>query len=230
MEVWRDASLDWLRQHVIHTYRQGGGSRPDVNLIDKDGQKAVLKDHNACDRGFRLIIGPLLVWREAKALVRLREINGIPNLYATPDARSLLMEHLPGKQIGDCERNLAWGDFFNNFERLLQEMHTLGVAHCDLRNPGNVLVREDNQPAIVDFVSCVFRGPKWNILSRWIFDKFSQADRDALAKLKKRVAPELLTSYEERVLFAPTRLERVARTVGTSIRNLGRWLFTRHTR
>ena len=227
MDDWCEISRDRLRQHVIHSYRQGGGSRPDVLLIQIDGREAVLKDHNACDLGFAKLIGPLLVSREAKALRRLDQIPGTPKLYTTPDSRSLLMEHMPGKPLGDYGENPAWDRFFADFQRLLEEVHANGVAHCDLRSPNNALICESNRPAIVDFVSCVFRGRRWNILSRWLFDQFAQADRNALVKLKKGVAPNLLTPKEKRLLNERTLLERTARWVGASFRNLSRWLLTK---
>ncbi len=227
MDNWCEISHDRLRQHATRSYRQGGGSRPDVLLIDIDGRKAVLKDHNACDQGFGQLLGPLLVSREAKALRRLDQIAGIPKLYATPNSRSLLMEHLPGEPLGQFGDNPAWEQFFIDFERLLREVHASGVAHCDLRSPENALICESNQPAIVDFVSCVFRGRRWNIISRWLFEQFSRADRGALIKLKKGVAPDLLTPEEERLLHEQTMLECAARWVGASFRNVSRWLLTK---
>lgn len=230
MDSWREISHDQLRQHVIHRYRQGGGSRPDVLLIEIDGRKAVLKDHNACDRGFGKLLGPLLVSREAKALRRLDQVAGTPTLYATPDSRSLLMEHLPGKPLGQFGDNPAWEQFFLDFERLLHEVHANGVAHCDLRSPDNALICASNRPAMVDFVSCVFRGRRWNIVSRWLFDQFSRADRGALIKLKKGVAPDLLTPQEERLLQEQTMLERAARWLGAGFRNLSRRLLTKRAK
>ncbi len=228
MDDWRVIPHDRLRQHVIHTYRKGGGSRADVLLIDIDGHKAVLKDHNASDVGFGKLLGPLLVSREARALRRLDRISGTPRLYATPDSRSLLMEHMPGKPLGQFGDNPAWEKFFVKFECLLREVHANGVAHCDLRSPDNALICAPNQPAIVDFVACVFRGRRWNIISRWLFDQFSRADRNALIKLKKGVAPDLLTAEEERLLTERTALERIARVLGAGFRNLSRRLLTKN--
>jgi serine/threonine protein kinase len=230
MEGWGGVSRERLRQNVVHSFRRGGGSRPDVLLIDIGGRKAVLKDHNACDQGFGRLLGPLLAWREARALRRLDRIAGTPRLYSIPDSRSLLMEHMRCKPLGEFDGDPAWEAFFIDFERLLQEVHASGVAHCDLRSPNNALICEGNRPAIVDFVSCVFRGRRWNIFSRWLFDQFSRADRDALIKLKKGVAPDLLTAAEERSLHEHTTLERTARRLGAGFRNLSRRLLTKDAR
>ncbi len=226
MTEWCDMSRKQLRQHVVRSFRQGSGSRPDVLLIDIDGAKAVLKDHNACDRGFGKLLGPLLASREAKALRRLETVAGTPKLYATPDTRSLLMEYLPGKPLGQFGDNPAWEEFFEDFEGLLREVHAMGVAHCDLRSPDNAMICAPNRPVMVDFVSSVFRGRRWNLISRWLFDQFSRADRGALFKLKKGVAPHLLTPEERRLMDEQTALERVARRLGAGLRNLSRRLLT----
>ena len=92
-------SLQRLREHAVQRYRQGGRSRPDVLVIDIDGDQAVLKDHNQCDRWFATLLGPLLVWREQRALKRVAELEGIPRFYRCVGSRALLMEHLPGVPI-----------------------------------------------------------------------------------------------------------------------------------
>ncbi len=227
MERWAEISRAELRAHAAHRFRAGGGSRPDVLLIDVDGQRAVLKDHNACDSRFGRILGPLLTWREAKALRKLDGIAGVPRLYTTPDRRSVLMEYLPGEQLGRGPLNAAGEDFFRRFHALLQAVHARGVAHCDLRSPNNTLIDEQGRPAIVDFVSCVFRGRRWNFAANWLFDQFRLVDVGAEAKLKKLVAPELLTAEEARTLQGRTAIDRAARWLGGGIRRLSRRWLTR---
>lgn len=222
-------SRERLRSYTVRTYRAGGGSRPDVLLINVEGTLAVMKDHNASDRGFGKMLGPLLSWREARALRQLKGVTGIPALYARPDKRSLLVEYFAGEPLGNAE-HADWCVFFSALEALLRKMHAQGVAHCDLRSPNNVLVRDDGMPAVVDFVSCVFRGSTWNLASRWLFEQFRAADIRALGKLKTHVAAELLTARELRTLNERSRLERVARWIGANIRQLSRRVFTKGAR
>ena len=65
---WNAYNLEQLREYATTSYREGGGSRPDVLLIEINGHQAVLKDHNQMDPKFAFWIGKLLVWRELKAL------------------------------------------------------------------------------------------------------------------------------------------------------------------
>jgi hypothetical protein len=81
----------------------------------------------------------------------------------------------------------------------------------------------------VDFAAHFRRGRSWNPVSRWMYVKFCEADRVAVARLKKSHAPELLSEPEQQALARDrkTWLERGARIIGKSVRNLSRWLLTK---
>ena len=235
--------LGELRSRVVETYRSGGGTRPDVLRLRLDGDCAVLKDHGACDRWFALLIGPLLTSREARALKRLADVPGVPRLLSRPGRRALLMEAAEAEPIpagpgehhrrggqplrDDVAPGVTWEQYFSRLQRLVAACHERGVAHCDLRSPGNTLVDARGNPWLVDFVACVFRGSSWNPLSAWIFSRFARADRDAVAQLKSRIDPSLLSDAERAVFERDTRADRLARRLGSGARELSRLLFTR---
>lgn len=220
-------TLPELRRAAIRTFRQGRGSRPDVLLIEHHGTHAVLKDHGACDPWFGRILGPLLAWRECRGLDRLGDLRGVPRVLARPDRRSLLLEYLPAEPILRAGDDVDWAQFFPRLERLIDAVHERGVAHCDLRSPNNTLITASGEPVIVDFVACVRRGRRWNRPWAWVFDSFCAADRAAVAKLKRHVAPGLLNADERRQLGQQGGLERAARRVGGTVRSLSRRWFTR---
>lgn len=225
----RDPSLVELRQTVNKVYRQGGGSRPDVLLVQHGQGKAVLKDHGACDPWFAKVLGPVLTWREARALTRLHGIRGVPELLGRPSPRSLLLEYLSATQLSDKENGKTdWGDFFQRLELLLDDIHERGVAHCDLRSPFNTLIDAEGRPVIVDFVASVSRGRPWNLVANWVFQRFARADKEALTKLKKSVASELVSEREQAQYLTRSRSEQLMRWVGAQVRYLSRRLFTRN--
>ena len=220
-------SLTELRQNELKVFRRGSGSRPDVLLVDIDGFQAVLKDHNACDPWFARILGPLLAAREARALSRLHDMNGVPELLQRPDARSLLLQYLPVSQLSDRRNeHTNWVKFFERLQALLTEMHERGVAHCDLRSPFNTLIDDNGKPVVVDFVASVTKGRPWNFPANWVFNRFVEVDKTALIKLKKAVAPELISDHENERFSSSTNLEHLARWFGTQVRSLSRKLFT----
>ena len=219
-------TLAHIRAGTVRSFRQGGGSRPDVLLIRHGDGLAVLKDHNACDPAFARLIGPLLAWREGRALETLSGLAGIPHLLDRPDSRSLLMEYLDAEPAIRRITPVAWPEYFDALETLVERMHERGVAHCDLRSPPNMLVDAAGRPYLVDFVACVFRGRRWNLPARWLFERFREVDRAGMAKLKSRVAPDLLTLGERARLEHKSVFARVLRWSGARVRDLSRRLLT----
>ena len=227
MPDWDKYSLAELRKQATTSYRQAHGSRPDVLLIEIDDEQVVLKDFSHSDRGFRHLIGPLLVFREVRSLKRLNGLTGIPRLIRRVNRYAFLTEAIdatPASQLRNCDCPQS---FFDNLHGLLDSMHARGVAHGDLRSSGNTLIDKQQQPWLVDFVASVHRGSRWNLPARWIFSQFVKVDHSAVLKLKKRLSPNLLTSEENAILNDPHGLiEKLARQTGKGTRKLTRQLFT----
>lgn len=215
---WSNYTLEQLRAHATQTFREGGGSRPDVLLIEIEDEKAVLKDQSSADKTFALLIGPLLNWRECKALTKLRDVRCVPNLLCKPTSRSFLMTYHESEQITRLNNvKPDWPDFFDKLETAIAEIHQAGVAHNDLRNPTNTLVTLNGDPVLVDLVACFCRGRSWNLPNRWIFNKFTQVDLSAVTKIKSKVAIGLITDKD-------VIAEDIAGRPGMAIRGIGQWI------
>ena len=216
--IWSNYSLEQLREHAIQSFREGGGSRPDVLLIEINGQRAVLKDQSAADKLFAFLIGPLLNWRECKALKKLAALDCIPDLLHVPSSRSFLMSYHESEQVTRLDKfTPQWPEFFEKWQQAIKEVHQAGVAHNDLRNPTNTLVTPNGDPILVDLVACFCQGPRWNRPNQWLFAKFCQVDLSALTKIKKRVAPELLNDSD-------IKPEDIAGNIGMAAKGLGQWV------
>lgn len=225
---WQQYSLAQLREHAVDSFRQGGGSRPDVLLVCIDGHYAVLKDQNGADKWFAKLIGPILTWRECKALNKLSELECVPDLLHRPDARSFLMSYHPSEPITRLKKiEPDWPDFFQKMSDAIQQIHQAGVAHNDLRNHTNTLVTHDGKIILVDLVACFCQGANWNFINQWLFNKFCQVDRSAITKLKSRVAPELITDDDVVAEKIAGKAGMAARSLGQSIRKLSRLIFTK---
>ena len=220
------SSLAALRSETIQAMRRGSGSRPDVLRVRYGDGQAILKDQNGCDPAFARVIGPLLAYREARALRRLRPLAGVPELLGRPDRRSVLMEYLPATPIANASHS-DWAAFFHALGRLLNEMHALGIAHGDLRSPNNTLVDESGNPVLVDFVASVARGGWWNLPAFWTFTMFCRIDRKAVVKLKSIMAPDLVGKDQQHLLEHTSALHRALRRLGMAIRDATRKVFTR---
>jgi predicted Ser/Thr protein kinase len=231
MASLQDLSLQELCAHATKTYRQGGGSRPEVMLIRLNGEEAVLKDFSKSDPWFRRVVGPLSVRREVRALKQLDGARGVPRLLRRVSRDALLLEYIPGTSVSEVPPGGLTPQFFERFYRLVDRLHEHGVAHCDLRSQGNILVGADGEPHVVDFAANFRRPRSWNFAAGWMYAKLCEADRVAVARLKKTHAPELLTEAEKFSLARDrkTWLERTARFIGKSVRNISRWLLTKRT-
>ncbi|MDH3515079.1 MAG: hypothetical protein OEM83_09470, partial [Gammaproteobacteria bacterium] len=142
---------------------------------------------------------------------------------------ALLLEYIPGTSAREVPPGGLTPQFFERFYRLVERLHEFGVAHCDLRSRGNILVGADGEPHAVDFTAHFRRPRSWNLPARWMYARFCEADRVAVARLKKTHAPQLLTDAEKYSLTRDrkTWLERSARFIGKSVRNVSRWLLTK---
>jgi RIO-like serine/threonine protein kinase len=215
-----------LRLHTVQTYRAGEGTRPEVALVRVGGEQAVLKDFSRSAVWFGRVLGPLLAYREARALTLLAGISGIPRLIRKVGARALLIEHIEGVPARAMPPGSVTPELFNKLEELVLAIHEHGVAHCDLRSGGNVVVNSLGQPYLVDFVAHTVRGtPLWN----WAFRRFCQADLVAVVRLKKRLAPALMSADDEHRLLVDRNamLPRTARMIGKSVRHISRVVFAR---
>ncbi len=214
---------------VIEVLRVGGGSRPDVAVVSMDGAECVVKDHLGCDRWFGRLLGPLLSRREADALRRLHGLEGVPRLLRVFDRRAFAMSLLDGEPYrGRSLPVEEWRRFFDAMQRLVDDMHARGVAHCDLRSPDNTLITGQGMPAVVDFVASYTRGSRMKPWSAWLFAKMCAVDISAIEKQKRTVCPELVvdpTAAEHG--GGKGALDRAGRRFGVTVRRIARRLFTR---
>lgn len=218
-----------IEENTADYYRHAAGTRPDLRVVDMDGRKIIVKDFRGSDFLFRVVVGPILIRREFGALRNLMGVQGIPLLVGKLDRYALAMEHVAGtslEKIGQGELDSA---FYTHLREVIDEMHAHGVAHCDLRSRGNVMLGEDGRPYVVDFAACVYRGRGYNLFIKWLFGQFVLADRRAVLLIKRRMSPELLTDEDKAELAIDLPFERPAKLIGETVRNLTRKLLTRRS-
>jgi len=226
MVDWQSFDLKTIRDNTTATHRKAHGSRPDVLQINIDGDEAVLKDYTHSDTWFRRLIAPLLVIREVRSLRLLDGVKGVPRLYYVYNRYAFLVESVDGVAASQMDKNSLDDDFFVRMNNVLDNIHDKGVTHCDLRSAGNTLITPDHQPWLVDFVASIHQSSRWNIIGRWIFEQFVDADYGAVLKLKKRLAPDLLSDDElDRIEHPHSTVEKVGRKMGRSVRFITRNLF-----
>lgn len=221
-------SLAELRKYRSKVFREGRGTRPEVVLITYGGKKAILKDYTQSDPWFRRVAGPLLAYREARALRLLKGLPGVPQLINTLGWHAVLMDYIEGPTTKELKNSgQVDPEVFKRIYKLVDDIHERGVAHCDLRSGGNTIITASGQPYFVDFVAYVARS-NWNLPWRWVFNKFCIADQIAVARMKKRLLPDELTDKEKKNLELDKNhpIGKFARMVGKTITRVGRFVLT----
>jgi len=195
-----------IEQNTLRLVRRGGGTRPDVRVIERNGHRQVAKDYRACAPFFRLCFGRLLVRREVANYRRLQGVLGVPRLESVVDPYCFLIEWVDGQDCAHIKRGQLSADYFELLRRLLDALHVAGVVHCDLKYRDNIMV-VGGRPYLVDFVAAFTREGSFGPLRRWLYRQFLRNDEKALAKLKAELAPDLVTDDERNLLAQNTGLE-----------------------
>lgn len=220
-------SRNFIEHHTIDFLRKAGGTRPDLRVVDTPDGKIVVKDFKNSDTLFKLIVGPILIRREYGALRKLIDVQGIPQLVGKIDRYAVAIEHIPATSLDNHIDEALTDQFYDSLRMVVDKMHERGVAHCDLRSRGNVMLGDDGKPYVVDFAACVYLGRGINPLTRALYKQFVLADNNAVLRIKKRLSPHLLTKDQLDALDTPLPFERPAKAFGVFIRNLTRRFLTR---
>ena len=199
--------------------RKASSTRPTIWRIEQNGVYAIVKDFSTSRFFFRNTFGRFLVWREAKAYKRLKDLKGVPVLYRVIDGLALVIQEIPGIDMGRAEKTKGVPEgFFDELSELVDRFHERGVAHCDLKRAANILIGEDGNPYVIDWAAAIFRnGYRVPPLSL-IYKRFVQDDYDAVTKRKLRWDPALVGPVEREKYDHKSGFERAIRAFRDRLR------------
>lgn len=193
---------------IIH---RGRGYQSSVYLVEMEGQRGAVKDFSRSPRLFRRLVAPFLLLREMRALQRLQDTPGVPRLYGRIDRLAFVMEYIEGTPLADFKMGELPPEVFPRVQGVIDGIHQRGVAHGDLKRRSNLLLTPDGEIFLIDFAAAVIGGRRLRPLSNWLQKQMAAIDDKSVPRLKKFVAPELLTQADRDKLDNPTRLEKWAR-------------------
>lgn len=211
---------DNLPDYAVRRLRSGGGTRPDLVLLEDRGVRAVLKDYRAAGWLVRTWVGPWLIGREERIYRILDGIEGVPRLLGRLDRHAFLVEHIEGTSCARLPNGALPPGFFDRLQRVVDAIHARGVVHCDLKNRSNIVSTEDLRPHIVDFASAFTAAGRLGALRRFAYDRFLLDDNRAVVKARIHVGNGG-TAGDRASVSRRDPAERIVR----GIRDAARWAF-----
>ncbi len=201
-----------LDDQTVQYVRRGKPWQADLLLVKLNGKLGVVKDYSKRPWLYRIAVGMFSTWREGMIYRKLQGLPGIPRLFGKLDRYALVVEYIPGKDASKVKPGLVGPGFFDKLQGVVARIHERGIVLCDLRHMANIIVSDQGDPYLVDFCTAFERGRRWNILKKWLYHLFHQDDLLGIIKLKKHLAPDLLSDVER------ARLDRGVFLQGPAIR------------
>ncbi|MBN1764088.1 MAG: hypothetical protein JW860_02430 [Sedimentisphaerales bacterium] len=139
-------------------------------------------------------LGRALCRREWQVLSYLQHLSQVPHLISRYGRFGFIYEYIDGTSLD--EKPPLPDDFFDNLGALIKKIHDSNIAYIDLNKRGNILLRSDNRPGLIDFqIACHIHWPLWpfNRLGQYILRTLQKEDFYHLNKQRRQLARHLMT-------------------------------------
>jgi len=210
-DVWRDLTRRHMEAATVRFLHEGRGYQSSVRLLEIDGQRAAAKDYASAPQFFRRFIAPFLLNREERALRFLHDVPGVPQVLARVDRYCLVMEYVEGTPMDRFKTGELAPEIFPRVQDVIDRIHARGVSHCDLKRRGNLILTPKGEAYLIDFAAAIVGRRPLRPFINWLQRQMADIDDKCVPRLKKFVAPELLTPEDHAKLDNPTPLEKWAR-------------------
>ncbi len=182
-----------------------------IEIVEREGVRMIRRDIDAA-RWWARRFARRAAAREARALVQLAGIDGVPALLEW-DGHELLRSHIEGVPMQQGQpRDRA---YYRDALRLLARLHRRGIVHNDLAKEPNWLVRSNGRPAVVDFQIAWTRGRRGPL-----FRLLAREDLRHLLKHKRTYCAGALSARQQKILSTPAPHSRLWRATGKRLYKL----------
>lgn len=193
--------LEALELRSIHRARNW--SKADVSVVEwplDSGKLVVVKDLKRSPLWFRVLAGRHFLRREWIALRALRGLQSVPEPIVRIDADAIALAHCAGQPATSLGDGSLSPEVLGRVEALVAKLHARGVVHCDLHGD-NILVDDYGQITLIDWATASVFGASARGVKKWTFEEWAALDDRAVAKLKVRHAPHLVSPRECDILL-----------------------------
>jgi len=182
---------EWKVKRIIRAKK---AMKPDVIVAQNRNSFLVAKDFRDKIWVTRCLWGPLNIMYEKFILQKLAGVNGIPTFIGLEDYNCMLISYIDGDEIKKSSHHLAPG-YFDNLLKIAADIHARGILHLDLGHKTNVMVRENGEPAIIDFNTALYFPV--NSFFAPLLRLLAKIDNLSILRLKIRFTPQD-TTFQER--------------------------------
>lgn len=193
-----------LARAETHLLRDGRAANAVVTCVTWQGRKWTVKDFSSRAWWVRLIIAPFLLSRELKALHRVRGIDGVAQDAFRIDDTAIAVEFTEGRSLGKVPRAEVTVEYLQAFEELIAAIHARDVVHLDARGTGNVIMRPDGKPALIDFQAALIT----THLPRFVRRILEDMDRSGALKKWRKYRPDDMGEARKAELARIDKLRR----------------------
>lgn len=173
--------------------RDGRVANAVVTRVEIGGRFWTVKDFSSRPWWVRTFIAPFLLKRELSILDRLRGVEGVSQESFRIDRTAMAVLFMEGANIGR-EPVRVTPAYLEALEELLRAMHARRVVHLDVRGTGNVMIRPDGSPGLIDFQASLYTGWMPAFLRRLLEDfdmsgalkKWLQFQPEAMGEERRR--------------------------------------------
>ncbi len=182
-----------------------------IEIVERGGVRMIRRDIAAA-RWWARLFAHRAAAREARALIRLTDVDGVPTLLGW-DGRELLRSYIAGAPMQQAQPRQR--GYYRDALRLLARLHRRGIVHNDLAKEPNWLVRADGSPALVDFQIAWTRGRRGRL-----FRLLAREDLRHLLKHKRTYCAAALSARQRAILQTPAPHSRLWRATGKRLYKL----------
>ena len=188
-------SREALEGAMRERLRRGGRFGAGLWTSTVDGREVVVKDVRTSNPVYRWLFGRAFLWHEANMYGYVRDCAFVPRFMGWIDSDGWAVERIAATNLGKVKPPLLSPSLYKELQRCVDELHSIGVVHLDLRSRRNILITPEGRMFIIDFGSALFIGRSW-LSRRILVPLMGSVDNSAILKFRARDFPETLRPSE----------------------------------
>lgn len=160
-------------------------TKADILVYRLDGRPVAVKTYASRPAWVRHALGRWLIRREAAAYGAAAGVDGLPAFLGRLGPYALATAWIEARPLSSWSGRRVDDSVFDAVEAILQALHGRGVAVADLHHR-DVLLAADGSVFLVDLAMAWLLGKRPGRLRRALFDRLSEQDFVALARMRAR--------------------------------------------